>query len=164
MSRRCKEVNFVLESADYSNLVHTSRRMSLEMIFLCLVRMYVHNMDSNVLWTMTLRRWRRASKASPRHHQHRHGTRLGSTDGTPCSDRTSARLNHTVTTSCIMLCTCISEQMWTAPTTSDGFVVVLDNCVVQVDNILCITESYHPPSISMNRTNTHYRCDSAIVL
>ena len=75
MSRRCKEVNFVLESADYSNLVHTSRRMSLEMIFLCLVRMYVHSMDSNVLWTMTLRRWRRASKTSPRHHQHRHGTR-----------------------------------------------------------------------------------------
>ena len=64
MSRRCKEVNFVLESVDYSNLVHTSRRMSLEMIFLCLVRMYVHNMDSNVLWTMTLRRWRRASKTS----------------------------------------------------------------------------------------------------
>ena len=62
--RRCKEVNFVLESADYSNLVHTSRRMSLEMIFLCLVRMYVHSMDSNVLWTMTLRRWRRASKTS----------------------------------------------------------------------------------------------------
>ena len=53
MSRRCKEVNFVLESADYSNLVHTSRRMSLEMIFLCLVRMYVHSM-----------RWRRASKTS----------------------------------------------------------------------------------------------------
>ena len=34
------------------------------MIFLCLVRMYVHSMDSNVLWTMTLRRWRRASKTS----------------------------------------------------------------------------------------------------
>ena len=72
MSRRCKEVNFVLGSADYSNMVHTSRRMSLEMIFLCLVRMYVHSTDSNVLWTMTLRRWRRASKTSPRHHQHRH--------------------------------------------------------------------------------------------
>ena len=34
----CKEVNFVLESVDYSNLVDTtSRRTSLEMIFLCLV-------------------------------------------------------------------------------------------------------------------------------
>ncbi len=29
MSRRCKEVNVVLGSVDYSNLVHTSRRMSL---------------------------------------------------------------------------------------------------------------------------------------
>ena len=49
-------MNFVLESVDYSNLVHTSRRMSLEMIFLYLVRMYLHSTDSNVLWTMTLRR------------------------------------------------------------------------------------------------------------
>ena len=64
MSRRRKEVNFVLGSVDYSNLVDTSRRMSLEMIFLYLVRMYVHSMDSNVLWTRTLRRWRRASKTS----------------------------------------------------------------------------------------------------
>ena len=69
IERMYHRVNFVLES------VHTSRRTSLEMIFLCLVRMYVHSMDSNVLWTMTLRRWRRASKTSPRHHQHRHGTR-----------------------------------------------------------------------------------------
>ena len=43
-------------------------------------------------------------------HQHRHGTRLGGTDGTSSSGRTSARLNHTVTTSCTILCTCISEQ------------------------------------------------------
>ena len=35
----------------------------------------------------------------PRHRQHRHRTRFGSTDGTPCSDRTPARLNHRVTTS-----------------------------------------------------------------
>ena len=31
--------------------------------------------------------------------EHRHRTRLGGTDGTPCSDRTPARLNHRVTTS-----------------------------------------------------------------
>ena len=43
MSRRFKEVNFILESVDYSNLVNTSRRTSLEMIFLCLVRMHLHS-------------------------------------------------------------------------------------------------------------------------
>lgn len=37
---QCKEVNFELKSVDYSNLVHTSMRTSLDMIFLCLVRMY----------------------------------------------------------------------------------------------------------------------------
>ena len=50
IERMYHRVNFVLES------VHTSRRMSLDMIFLCLVRMYVHSMDSNVLWTMQARR------------------------------------------------------------------------------------------------------------